>query len=104
MIHVNSLRDITPDKVGMYIRLGGNGIMDGLAGAPCKRWVHLLTEVNGVTICVREYRRRHWGQVGAWAMDQEAELYTPAEWRAMPEYCSRDNLDAVWAGVRAPAT
>ena len=82
---INHISTITPDDYGNYIRLQGRGILDGIAGPPDKFSCHKIVECTEDELLVREYRRRNLSALPSCNWNQAAIIYTPAEYRAMPQ-------------------
>lgn len=81
----NSVADIPSDSVGKYIRFGGNGILDGLRGAPSKHDLYRISRIDTDRVSIQEYRAKIGRYIPSFNFNQECEIYTKKEFAAAPK-------------------
>jgi hypothetical protein len=86
MIKLNNCNQINQNHVGMYARLGGRGILDGLSIPPKKFDLHLIKSIDGSGICLGIYHKKYGGVLPIHNFNQAVELYTSNEYKKMPVY------------------
>jgi len=89
MRKIRSLKKVTNEDEGSYIRVDGYGILNGLQGEAVKRECYKIVEVveatKDTTAClhIRRYKWRHDGHIRQVYFQQRAELYTPVEFKKL---------------------
>ena len=80
-------------NVGNYIRLGGNGIMDGLK-QPKRKFTYLKimglrradVTADNQAIWIKRYRKKRAWYLPRYYWDQDFEIITPKEYKELPAY------------------